>query len=55
METKYYVKNEDNQKLYLNKEANKTLNDFNKVKKVISEMNVNRAKKKGEYDGWNNN
>lgn len=55
MEMKYYVKDEDNQKLYLNKEANKTLNEFNKVKKIINEIIINQAKKKGGYNGWNNN
>lgn len=55
METKCYVKDEDNQKLYLNKEANKVMNDLNKVKKVMNEVIVNQKKKKGGYNGWNNN
>ena len=37
-EPKYYHIDEDNKKLYLNKEANKVLNEFNKVKKIMKEV-----------------
>lgn len=42
-EPKYYHVDDENRKLYLNKEANKVLNEFNKVKKIIDE---NRKKGK---------
>ena len=37
-EPKYYHVDDENRKLYLNKEANKVLNEFNKIKKMISEV-----------------
>lgn len=42
-EPKYYHIDDENRKLYLNKEANKVLNELNKVKKIIGE---NRKKEK---------
>ena len=44
-EPKYYHVDDENRKLYLNKEANKVLNEFNKVKKIISEV---KKEKKNE-------
>lgn len=37
-EPKYYHVDDENRKLYLNKEANKVLNEFNKVKKIMNEV-----------------
>lgn len=42
-EPKYYHVDDEKRKLYLNKEANKVLNEFNKVKKMLDE---NRKKEK---------
>lgn len=42
-EPKYYHIDEENRKLYLNKEANKVMNEVNKVKKILHE---NRKKEK---------
>lgn len=51
-QVKYFIKDENNNKLFLNEDSNEILNKFNSVKKIINEVNDKTPSKidsKGAY------
>lgn len=47
---KYYVRDEEGRKLFLNDDSNKILNDFNRVKQIVDEIN-NKIPSKNDFKG----
>ena len=45
---KFYVKDENGNKLFLNDDSNKILNEFNNVRRIINEVN-NRTPSKNDF------
>lgn len=49
---KYYVKDKNGNKLFLNEDANKILNKFNTIKKVVNDISEEKMKL-GDELKWN--
>lgn len=49
-EIKYYVKTENGNKLFLNEDSNKILNEFNKIRRIVDEVN-GKLPSKNDFKG----
>ncbi len=47
---KYYIRDQEGRKFFLNDDSNKILNDFNRVKQIVSEVN-HRTPSKNDFKG----